>query len=417
MPYLFGYLFFQIFIVEKNPFSNSQGIFIFMKNKSDIVQYLLQEEKHLSPYATKSSESLGRKFPIKKDLFRLEFARDDTRILHSPPFRRLKHKTQVFLSPDNDHICTRMEHVLHVSSIASIIGRCLGLNTDLIHAIAMAHDLGHPPFGHIGERVLNKILLKHGFSNGFKHEVHGLRVVDKLTNHGAGLNLTYEVRDGIINHCGESFDQIIVPDREKDLFKLEEITKRKFLPSTLEGCLVRIVDRIAFLGRDLEDGIKAGLIKKKDIPGKINRGLGADNGKIIGVFVNDTISNSINKDAIGLSDRVFGLMGDLKKFNYSNIYQHPDVERKAKKGQSVLLLLFEILIEILVKSDHGRNTKYIHTITKDAPIVSVLFSFIKNSNYSENTSDYQIISDYIAGMTDIFAQRSYLQLFLPAPVI
>lgn len=388
-----------------------------MKSESDIVQYLLQEEKRLSPFAKKSSESLGRKYPIKRDPFRLEFARDDTRILHSPPFRRLKHKTQVFLSPDNDHICTRMEHVLHVSSIASVIGRCLGLNTDLIHAIAMAHDLGHTPFGHIGERVLDKLAKKEGVKEGFKHEVHGLRVVDKLTNYGAGLNLTYEVRDGIISHCGEQFEQSIAPDRVKDLYLLEEITDRITYPSTLEACLVRMVDKIAFLGRDLEDGIKAGLVRKKDIPEKVAKGLGTDNGKIIGRFVNDTIANSIDVDAIGLSDKVYKLMKQLKDFNYERIYLHPIVENKALKGEYVLEQLFNVLMEVLAKSKRGRNVAYVNEVVKDTPSVSVLFNFIKNSNYTEKTLDSRIVVDYIAGMTDVFARRSYLQLLLPSPVI
>src|SRR5690554_6588013 len=152
------------------------------KTEFDIRKFLHADEEKLSSFAKKSTESFGRRSPMKPDPFRLEFARDETRILHSPPFRRLKHKTQVFLSPFNDHICTRMEHVLHVSSIASVIGRCLSLNTDLINAIAKGHDLGHPPFGHAGERVLNNILQSKKVSSGFKHEIHGLRVVDKLTN-------------------------------------------------------------------------------------------------------------------------------------------------------------------------------------------------------------------------------------------
>ena len=182
-----------------------------MKTEFDIIRILSENEEKLSPFAKKSSQSLGRKFPIKRDPFRLEFLRDETRILHSPPFRRLKHKTQVFLSPNNDHICTRMEHVLHVSSIAYVIGRCLNLNIDLINAIAKAHDLGHPPFGHAGERELDKLIKASGVANGFKHEVHGLRVVDQLTNYGAGLNLTYEVRDGIITHCGSNTSSAPAP--------------------------------------------------------------------------------------------------------------------------------------------------------------------------------------------------------------
>ena len=388
-----------------------------MKKIKKIADYLKMEEAKLSEFATRSSESKGRKKEIEKDPFRLEFARDDTRILHSMPFRRLKHKTQVFLAPDNDHICTRMEHVLHVSSIASIIGRCLKLNTDLIHAIAKAHDLGHPPFGHIGERKLNDILLSKNVSYGFKHEVHGLRVVDKLTNYGEGLNLTYEVRDGIISHCGEKFEQRVAPDRDKDVMAIESINDRSGYPATLEGALVRVVDRIAYLGRDLEDGIKAGLVKKTDIPKDVAKWLGTDNGKIIGNFVNDVISESWGVDSINLSDAVFDLMNQLKMFNYKYIYLHPDVERKGYKGRHVLGELYLRVEEVLEKSERGKNLDYINTVLADIPSMQVFMDFIKNSNYTESTESWRIIIDYIAGMTDSFAQRSYLQFFLPTPIV
>ncbi len=388
-----------------------------MKTEFDIIKILTENEDKLSPFATKSAKSLGRKFPMKRDPFRLEFSRDETRILHSPPFRRLKHKTQVFLSPNNDHICTRMEHVLHVSSIAYVIGRCLNLNIDLINAIAKAHDLGHPPFGHAGERVLNSLLKAHGVEAGFMHELHGLRVVDKLTNYGAGLNLTYEVRDGIITHCGESFDRMLEPDRTRDLTQLETIAGRDCMPSTLEGCLVRMVDRIAYLGRDLEDGIKAGIIRKADIPTPIVRELGGDNGAIIGRFVNDIIANSIDRDAIVMSKDVLDLMGRLKDFNYDHIYNHPEVEGKAKKSGHIIRLLFEELLAILAKSDRGRDAGVVHSITRESPSMEVFFHFIKNTNYNDETPPWRIAADYIAGMTDHFAERTYIQLFVPTPVI
>ncbi|MFP4013560.1 MAG: HD domain-containing protein [Chitinispirillaceae bacterium] len=388
-----------------------------MKIEFDIRQFLLEDEEKLSPFAKKSSESLGRRSPIKRDPFRLEFARDETRILHSPPFRRLKHKTQVFLSPNNDHICTRMEHVLHVSSIASVIGRCLNLNIDLINAIAKGHDLGHPPFGHAGERVLDRILRDKGVEGGFMHEIHGLRVVDKLTNYGDGLNLTYEVRDGIITHCGEHFDQIVAPDRSRNLLELERLNDRVCLPSTLEGCLVRLVDRIAYLGRDLEDAIKAKLIRKEDIPSSIAKNLGTENGKIIGNFVNDTIANSAGKDAVEMSTEVFELMKELKEFNYVHIYKHPEVERKSKKAVNMIELLYHEIDKIFFRSDFGRDLSFVNVVTRDAPILSTFFHFIKNTNYNERTPSWRIVTDYIAGMTDIFAERTFVQLFMPSPVV
>lgn len=388
-----------------------------MNPEFDIRRFLLEDEEKLSPFAKKSSESLGRKLPMKRDPFRLEFARDETRILHSPPFRRLKHKTQVFLSPNNDHICTRMEHVLHVSSIAAVIGRCLNLNIDLINAIAKGHDLGHPPFGHAGERVLDHTLQLAGIKSGFKHEVHGLRVVDKLTNYGSGLNLTYEVRDGIITHCGESFERAVVPDRKRNLLEIESIDDRFNYPATLEGCLVRLVDRIAYLGRDLEDAIKADLIRKSDIPPEIVRNLGSENGKIIGTFVNDTIASSLGKDSIEMSEEVFGYMHMLKEFNYERIYRHPEVERKSRKAASIIELLYQELDRILELSERGKNLAFTATITRESSLMSIFFDFIKNTNYDESTPSWRIITDYIAGMTDSFAQRTFMQLFMPDPVI
>jgi dGTPase len=388
-----------------------------MKTEFDIRKILLENEEHLSPFAKKSSESLGRRSPMKRDPFRLEFARDETRILHSPPFRRLKHKTQVFLSPDNDHICTRMEHVLHVASIASVIGRCLNLNTDLVSAIAQGHDLGHPPFGHAGERVLDSILRDAGIAGGFKHEIHGLRVVDMLTNLGAGLNLTYEVRDGIITHCGESFERVVAPDRKRNILHLETIEDRDCYPSTLEGCLVRLVDRIAYLGRDLEDALKAGLVKKADVPSEVVKNLGVENGHIIGNFVNDTIANSMEKDAIEMSEKVFAYMTLLKDFNYESIYRNREVERKSQKAGSIIELLYHELEKILKISERGRNAPYVQTLVKDAPLIEVFFHFIKNTNYSDETPHWRIITDYVAGMTDLFAERTFGQLFLPTPVI
>jgi dGTPase len=384
---------------------------------SEIRARLLQDEEKLSPFAKKSSESLGRRNQIKADPFRLEFARDETRIIHSPPFRRLKHKTQVFLSPDNDHICTRLEHVLHVSSIATVIGRCLNLNVDLINAIAKAHDLGHPPFGHAGERTLDAIVRGLDAPNGFMHEIHGLRVVDVLTNYGAGLNLTYEVRDGIVSHCGERFDQIVAPDRSRALDRLEQIDGRTFHPSTLEGCVVRMVDRIAYLGRDLEDGIKAGLARKEDVPAAVARELGTDNGKIIGTFVNDIIAQSIDRDRIALSDRVFELMNQLRDFNYDHIYRHPEVLAESRKSDHIIRLLFEEHMRALQESDRGRNGPYVQHRIREAPCTKVFFHFIKNTSYTDRTPRWRIVADYVAGMTDVFAQRSYGQLFLPTPLV
>jgi dGTPase len=238
-----------------------------------------------------------------------------------------------------------------------------------------------------------------------------------LTNYGSGLNLTYEVRDGIITHCGESFERSIAPDRTRDILQLENVDDRGLYPATLEGCLVRMVDRIAYLGRDMEDAIKAGLIKKSDIPAEIVRNLGTENGKIIGIFVNDTIAASLGKDSIGMSEEVFLYMNQLKSFNYEQIYQHPLVEQKSQKAAKMVELLFSELERIFEKSERSKNTGYVQIVTREAPVMDVFFNFLKNTNYNDTTPSYRIITDFVAGMTDLFAERTFMQLFTADRVI
>jgi len=375
---------------------------------------LLKSEESLSPFATRSDKSLGRVKRIEKDPFRLDFARDENRILHSPPFRRLKHKTQVFMAPNNDHICTRMEHVLHVSSVAMVMGRCLGLNLDLISAIAKGHDLGHAPFGHAGERSLDRVRKTHAKKSAFMHEVHGLRVVDSLTNFGHGLNLTFEVRDGILSHCGEKFEQELRPDRTKDMSKLELISDRSYYPATLEGCLVRMADKVAYLGRDLEDAIEARLVERESIPPAIREGLGDSNGKIIGRLVNDIVVSSMGQDAIILSKEVYDLMKLLKEFNYRAIY---NTQNYAERVDHIIESLFNEFIDILIRTHGGKEKGEREKLMRLSPLLSVFFDFCKNINYNANTEDYQIVTDYIAGMTDNFALRSFNELFMPRAIV
>jgi dGTPase len=351
---------------------------------------------------------------MERDPFRLEYARDENRILHCPPFRRLKHKTQVFMAPNNDHICTRMEHVLHVSSVAMVMGRCLGLNLDLISAIAKGHDLGHAPFGHAGEKALDKALKIYNRKGSFMHEIHGLRVVDMLTNYGHGLNLTYEVRDGIISHCGEKFEREVGPNRSKNLAKLEGIKNRSTYPSTLEGCLVRMADKVAYLGRDLEDAIEARIVSREELPEDIKEGLGDSNGKIIGRLVNDIVVNSMDRDAIALSREVFELMKRLKDFNYRNIY---NTQNYADRVEHILMSLFAEYIDILIRTHGCKEKGEIEKLVRLAPTMSVFFDFCKNINYTSETEDYEIVTDYVAGMTDNFALRSFNELFMPKAIV
>lgn len=243
-------------------------------------------------------EMKSRLKPRTEDL-RGAFFRDSTAIIHSYPFRRLKHKTQVFFAPKNDHICTRIEHVMHVASISATLCRALQLDTDLAWAAGLGHDLGHTPFGHLGESILSSIMKEKKIGNGtFCHEIYSLRVVDHLTKHGEGLNLTYGVRDAIVNHCGERFEKAITPDFSfKDL---GQITSRTLYPSTWEGCVVRMSDKIAYMGRDMEDALYLKLITPESIPKGVLRELGSSNSAIIDRLVTDVIHYSL---AEGVIDR------------------------------------------------------------------------------------------------------------------
>ena len=221
------------------------------------------------------------------------------------------------------------------------------------------------------ESALDDLLRDRGVGAGFKHEIHGLRVVDKLTNFGSGLNLTYEVRDGIVTHCGESFERSVAPDRSRDIRQLESIEDRDLFPATLEGCLVRLVDRIAYLGRDLEDALKAGIVARKQVPPAIVEGLGLENGQIIGCFVNDTIASSLDRDSISMSEEVFDLMNRLKEFNYATIYRNEEVERIGRKAGSLIGLLFRELEKFLVESERGRDIARVTSIVRDAPLTEI----------------------------------------------
>ena len=274
---------------------------------------------------------------------RSPYYRDTTAIIHSSPFRRLKHKTQVFFAPSNDHICTRMEHVLHVASIATAICRAMGLNDEMAWAIGMGHDLGHTPFGHIGEHILSDLMVKKGFEP-FEHEINGLRVVDFLSH----LNLTYAVRDGIVSHCGEHFIRTISPDfKVKDL---SSITKKAGIrPATWEGCVVRFSDQIAYLGRDFEDASRLGIVSRAEVPVICTKVLGATNGEIINTLVEDIISNSEKEGCIAFSEDVYEAVKVMKDFNYKHIYLSPMLAGYEEYFRRLINLIYDYLSELLDK--------------------------------------------------------------------
>jgi len=342
-----------------------------------------------------------------------EYFRDQTKIIHSLPFRRLKHKTQVFFAPDNDHICTRIEHVLHVATIAAAI--CRGLNQsgnwnldqDLAYAIGLGHDIGHAPFGHEGERALARCISP----KPFLHEVNSYRVVEHLANYGEGLNLTYAVKDGILCHCGEDFaTQELRPAAKPN--NLDSIQSRRCLPTTYEGCIVRVSDKIAYLGRDIEDAIKAGLITKEDIPLIVKDEIGTSNGEIINTLTLDLIEHSKDKDFIGFSPEKADIILQLRNFNYDRIYNNAQMRQRKETIDKRIADLFDYYREIFGK--YGFDYAAYDREGKQTAVnfAKYMASMIKAYHESPLERD-NIITDYIAGMTDSYALSAMEDVILP----
>ena len=328
------------------------------------------EKKTLHPKACLSSKSKGRLRKEKKDDIRTCFQRDRDRIIHSKAFRRLKHKTQVFLAPKGDHYRTRLTHTLEVSQIARTIARALRLNEDLTEAIALGHDLGHTPFGHAGEDILREIC-----PGGFEHYKQSLRVVDVLEKKGRGLNLTQEVRDGILKHSkGKG-----------------EIFAGRGEIKTLEGEVVRIADIIAYVNHDLDDAVRAGVLKKANIPAKFF-GIGEDQAKRIDTMVRDVIytSQACEVKEIKMSEKIKKTTYALRGFLYKNIYEGEIAKKEFKKAKKMLLDLYNYYLE--------------HT--------DEVFKEVPKAILSKKE---RIVCDFIAGMTDRFALIMYEKLFLPEP--
>lgn len=360
----------------------------------------------LSPYAQLSSKSRGRLKPEEPCPTRTIFERDTGRIIYSLDFRRLRHKTQVFFNPRSDHVCTRIEHVYYVSYIARMIGSGLGLNQNLIEAIALAHDLGHAPFGHSGEAELNALLRRSGADLLFQHEAHSLRVIDVLAErHGKrqGLNLSFEVRDGVASHCGEKYQEDhLIPMRNKTEQKLLEGIRRHAMPATLEGCVVRIADRIAYLGRDIEDAARAELMDFEDIPGEIQKVLGSSNAEIVNSLVNDVIAESKGENAIRLSAEKAECMADLLQLNSLRIYRAEKVHKFEFIARQYIDGLYQSFSESLQDPEAAR--------AKAFPALDAFLDFCAD-HPEPNCTNEQKICDYIAGMTDSFATQTFSQLY------
>ena len=363
----------------------------------------IRKERDLSKYATLSTSAIRLKEEEKIDI-RPNYYHDIDRIIYSLSFLRYQNKTQVFAFPGNDHISHRMIHVQFVSKIARTIGRSLNLNEDLIEAIALGHDIGHTPLGHAGEAMLNKISRRE-LGEYFAHNVQSVRNLMIIENHGEGLNLSIQVLDGIFCHNGEILEPIYKPmDKTKEEFldmfnsSYKDLSSsKKYSAMTLEGCVVRISDIIAYVGRDIEDAIRLNKIKKEDLPKNVTDILGTTNKEIINNVVIDIIKESMNKPYIKLSDKVYKALLDLKKFNTENIYM---------KSMSLKDYAY---YENGMKKLYKKYLKDIEDNNKDS-VINKTFLSEQNDKYLNNTSDKRKVIDFIAGMTDIMFDKEVSKL-------
>ena len=319
------------------------------------------ERENLSPYASLSSETLGRDREEEPCDIRPAYQRDRDRILHSKSFRRLKHKTQVFLAPEGDHYRTRLTHTLEVAQIARTIARALKMNESLTEAIALGHDLGHTPFGHAGEYILNEIC-----PEGFSHYKQSVRVVEVVEKKGRGLNLTKEVRDGILNH------------------------RTAGNPSTLEGKIVRFSDKIAYINHDIDDAMRAGILTNDDIPRPIARILGETHKDRINTLVTNMISHTLQSGELAMDPEVNGAMQDLRAFMFQRVYRNPVAKGEESKAKAIIRQLYEYYI----RHPQALPDTFQPQLTFDG---------------MERT-----VCDYIAGMTDKYAVDKYTELFIPS---
>ena len=319
-----------------------------------------RERLTLSPYAFLCENTRGRETPIPPCINRTEFQRDRDRILHSKSFRRLMHKTQVFLFPAGEHYRTRLTHTLEVAQIARIIARALMLNEDLCEASALGHDLGHTPFGHYGEEVM-----RHCYDPDFSHYKQSLRVVEKLENDGAGLNLTWEVRDAIVNHTGDH------------------------IASTCEGVIIKYADRIAYINHDIDDACRAGILKKEDIPKNFIKILGETHSERINTMVSAVIEASQNSPVIQIEPEVGEAMMGLRAFLFEKVYYNPAAKKEERKACAMLEALFDYFVKYPQKMP----------------------GFYYRMQETESVE--RCVCDYVSGMTDRYAIEMYKELFIP----
>ncbi|AQV01189.1 MULTISPECIES: deoxyguanosinetriphosphate triphosphohydrolase family protein [Desulfococcus] len=355
-----------------------------------------REARILSPSAALSRDGRRRKTEDRIVAgYRQAYSLDVDRILHSLAYTRYIDKTQVFYLVENDHITHRVLHVQLVSKISRTIGRFLGLNEDLIEAIALGHDIGHVPFGHEGENFLSKLCRDHGIGH-FRHNVQSVQFLDKVERKGRGWNLCLQTLDGILCHDGEIHNQRIAPARGKTFENLDRETDQKkadpdtvLTPMTLEGCVVRFSDTIGYIGRDIEDAIRLGLIRRSDLPRNSVSLLGDTNGSIVYALVTDIIKTSADNDTIAFSDEISHALNALKAFNYDRIYLNPVIKKHSNTLKTLFDLLFNRYLEDLEKGDERSG------------IYTRFFSDMSDE-YKNTHSNEEVVRDFIAGMTDTY---------------
>ena len=364
----------------------------------------LKKEANLSSLATLSSEAIRMEEEDDTNEYRPSYYHDIDRIIYSLSYTRYMDKTQVFSFNDNDNVSKRMTHVQMVSKIARTIGRALNLNEDLIEAAALGHDLGHVPFGHVGERILNEISLKNNCGN-FNHNIHSVRTLMDVENNGKGRNITFQVLDAIMCHNGElELDKYYPRKKTKEEFMKEYENSyvdqdciKKFVPCTLEGCVVRVSDIIAYIGRDIEDAIRMNLISIDDIPKSITKVLGTSNKQIINTIIMDILKNSYDKDYIKVSPEIFKAIKELKKFNYDNIYSKANTKEEVEYYTKMFNVVFDYYLED-VKNDN-----------KDSRIYTIFLEGMAKDYLNNNSAERKVI-DYIAGMTDDYLESEYKRI-------
>ncbi|HIS38030.1 MAG TPA: HD domain-containing protein [Candidatus Onthousia faecavium] len=368
-----------------------------MNNFAKAKENFLKKEENLSIYATKSKDAIRLKEETED--IRPPFFHDIDRIIHSLSYTRYLNKTQVYIANSNDHVSKRITHVQLVSKIARTIGRALNLNEDLIEAIALGHDIGHTPLGHVGESILNKIS-REELGEYFAHNIEGVRYYMYIAKNGLGLNLTVQVLDGIMTHNGEMLSPVYEPTKKtkKEFLReyqesYQDIKKANtYHAMTLEGCVVRISDVIGYIGRDIEDAIMLGNLKREDIPKEITNVLGDNNKDIINTLILDIINESLDKPYIKLSDKVYNALVALKKFNYDNIYNKALSKSKYEYYEKGIYLLYKKYLQDLEHKNY-ESTIYQTFLNHQSDI------------YLQETSSKRQVIDFIAGMTDDFLMR------------